>query len=105
MFRFTIRELVLLTLVVAMGVGWCLREEQLQTKLREAIAWRRRAGALEAMMKNNGWKITWDFDSEEVIGEYPGTTAAYSTNHFEPIVGDNYADDSSEPQSPPSDDD
>ena len=24
MFRFTIRELVLLTLVAAMGVGWCL---------------------------------------------------------------------------------
>jgi lipopolysaccharide biosynthesis regulator YciM len=28
MFRFTIRELVLLTLVVAMGVGWWLTHQQ-----------------------------------------------------------------------------
>jgi hypothetical protein len=29
MFRFTIRELVLLTLVVAMGIGWWLERQRL----------------------------------------------------------------------------
>ena len=32
MFRFTIRELVLLTLVVAMGVGWWLDRSRLDGK-------------------------------------------------------------------------
>lgn len=39
MFRFTIRELLLLTLVVAAGVGWCLerwRSGLLQTALASA---------------------------------------------------------------------
>ena len=35
MFRFTIRELVLLTLVVAMGVGWCV------DRANQQAAWRR----------------------------------------------------------------
>ena len=40
MFRFTIRELVLVTLVVAMGVGWWLdhrSSRQAQAKLQEQI--------------------------------------------------------------------
>ena len=42
MFRFTIRELVLLTVIAAMGVGWWLREQQLQDKvdrLQEKVVW------------------------------------------------------------------
>ena len=38
MFRFTIRDLVLLTLVVAMGVGWWLDRTHLATALRDARA-------------------------------------------------------------------
>jgi hypothetical protein len=40
MFRFTIRELVLLTLVVAIGVGWWLdrhSSRQAQAKLQEQV--------------------------------------------------------------------
>jgi hypothetical protein len=33
MFRFTIRELVLLTLVVALGVAWCLDRRMLQVAI------------------------------------------------------------------------
>jgi len=33
MFRFTIRELVLLTSVVALGLGWCLERTRLQARL------------------------------------------------------------------------
>lgn len=35
MFRFTIRELVLLTLVVAMGVAWWLDQTRLQAVVKE----------------------------------------------------------------------
>jgi len=35
MFRFTIRELVLLTLVVAMGVGWWVDRSKLATQVEE----------------------------------------------------------------------
>ena len=35
MFRFTIRELVLLTLVVAMGVGWWMDRSQLERQIRK----------------------------------------------------------------------
>ena len=34
MFRFTIRELVLLTLVVALGVGWWVDQSALRSQLR-----------------------------------------------------------------------
>ena len=40
MFRFTIRELVLLTLVVAMGVGWALDHWRLTEAMRVSdIVW------------------------------------------------------------------
>jgi len=35
MFRFTIRELVLLTLVVAMGVAWWLDRSQMERQIRK----------------------------------------------------------------------
>jgi hypothetical protein len=38
MFRFTIRELVLLTLVVAMGVGWWLDRSRMAEALQNARA-------------------------------------------------------------------
>jgi hypothetical protein len=36
-FRFTIRELVLVTLVVAMGVGWWIDRRQLQRESQQRI--------------------------------------------------------------------
>ncbi|HUE74978.1 MAG TPA: hypothetical protein VMP01_29190 [Pirellulaceae bacterium] len=47
MFRFTIRDLLLLTLAVAMGVGWALRERQLKSEQRERREWQARAGELQ----------------------------------------------------------
>jgi lipopolysaccharide biosynthesis regulator YciM len=41
MFRFTIRELVLLTLVVAMGVAWWLDRSQLKTERDDARVWKK----------------------------------------------------------------
>jgi hypothetical protein len=46
MFKFTIRDLLWLTLVVAMGLGWGIREWQLRDEVRqansEAMTWRAR---------------------------------------------------------------
>ena len=41
MFRFTIRELVLLTLVVAMGVGWWVDRRRLATPLARLAEYQR----------------------------------------------------------------
>jgi len=43
MFRFTIRELVLLTVIVAMGVGWWLNRSQLKAERSKAISDRAQA--------------------------------------------------------------
>ena len=49
MFRFTIRELVLLTLIVAMGVGWWVDHLRLVEAMRvSTIAWQAREAVLEA---------------------------------------------------------
>jgi hypothetical protein len=66
MFRFTIRELFLLTLVVALGIGWTIRARQLEGQLDRANAWRGRAGALEDVLKDEGWEVRWDFATGEV---------------------------------------
>jgi hypothetical protein len=65
MFRFTIRELVLLTLVVAMGVGW---------SNQRLVHWK--AHAMESVLSKEGWIIEqdgWDFSfrkSDDVQPRY-----------------------------------
>jgi len=65
MFRFSIRELMLVTLVVAMGLGWCL-DHRLQSDsailLRQAKEAREsRLEAMEGMLTLCGFKITEEF--------------------------------------------
>jgi hypothetical protein len=54
MCRFTIRDLLWLTLVVAVMLAWGIRERQLRDDLRareaDAEVWRTRAQELELMM-------------------------------------------------------
>src|SRR6185312_14317224 len=81
MSRFSIRDLLWLTLVVAIGLGWFIRERQLraevtQTKLScdakyeaqaaRSKAWRGRAGALEHAFKKIGWEVSWEFARQTV---------------------------------------
>ena len=56
MFRFSIRELFLVTLVVAMGIAWCL-DHRKQTQ--ETTSWRRSAGGLELVLQQEGWLVHW----------------------------------------------
>jgi hypothetical protein len=71
MFRFTIRELLLLTVIVALGIGWALRERQLTVELKSAEEWRGRAGALEDLLREEGWDVAWSFATGEVTTVWP----------------------------------
>ena len=71
MFRFCVRDLLWLTLVVAMGLGWFVHQRQLVAQLDEAnnrgSQWRMAAGALEYIVKIEGdWTVMWDFRSSRV---------------------------------------
>lgn len=64
MFRFTIRELLLFTLVVALAVGWWIDRSQLvagfaAAKNRELEAADGKTYALEAVLANEGFKVKW----------------------------------------------
>jgi len=63
MFRFTIRELVLVTVIVAMGAAWWAERRQLNRELSVAISWQPRAEALEESLQMDGWHIEWDLDN------------------------------------------
>jgi lipopolysaccharide biosynthesis regulator YciM len=72
MFRFTIRELVLLTLVVAMGVGWWISHYRLATVNRELLA---SLKSVESAMESHGFqmllnprtgKASWSFGDIDV---------------------------------------
>lgn len=67
MCRFSVRDLLWLTLVVAVGLGWLVRERQHQAKLdlarERATKWRMAAGALEAALKDVDIRVRWGFES------------------------------------------
>lgn len=52
MFRFTVRELVLLTTIVGLAVALVLQQ-------RSATLWRLRAGSAAAAVDYAGWGLTW----------------------------------------------
>ena len=79
MFRFTIRELLLLTVIVALGVGWWLRERQFKSEVAKALEWRTRAGALERILKEAGWDVEWKLQAKTVaVTRTTGRTALIS---------------------------
>jgi hypothetical protein len=60
MFRFTIRELVLLTLVAAMGVGMALQQSTHARARKEASLNRYRLGRLVAYLKWASYRVVWE---------------------------------------------
>ena len=62
MFRFSIRELMLVTLVVAMGVGWWLDHRCIAAREKH---WRREAVDLAEQLQNSG---------ESAVITFPGGT-------------------------------
>jgi hypothetical protein len=88
--RFSIRDVLWLTLVVALAVGWLVHQYQLRVELQKAHAWRQRAGALEFILTDAGWKVEWDFASSQVNATWhkdkglESAGANVSTTHFDP---------------------
>jgi hypothetical protein len=61
MFRFTIRDLLWLTLVAAMALGWLLRDIHLRAAVvqanNETAKWRMRAGMFKLALKELGYEV------------------------------------------------
>src|SRR4051794_35778732 len=74
--RFSIRDLLWLTLAIALALGWWVRERDLEAKRVKAAdradRWRRAAGALEYVLKEDGWKMHWDLEQSQVRVKWSG---------------------------------
>ena len=91
MFKFTIRELLLLTLIVGLGLGWALRERHWRAEVDRARQWRTRAGALEVALRMDGWKVSWDLKAKQVhteLKEFPRKRQSVATDFYEPSIRD-----------------
>ena len=97
MFQFTTRDLLWLTLVVAMGLGWLVRERQhtndflgwsaaSEASAKRSLAWRNRTGALEAAFRSKGFTVVWDSLPSWVCIEPDGLLLR--TDVFEPSARD-----------------
>lgn len=75
MFRFTIREMFLLLVIVALGLGWWVDHRRMSTELASAKKWQHAAGAAEAVLNNLGWKTQWNFSEDLFEASTPGTYA------------------------------
>ena len=58
MFRFTIRELLILTVTAGLAVGWWLDHRQRDSHQMSIDEWRRCAGGLEQVLMNDGWRLS-----------------------------------------------
>jgi hypothetical protein len=58
MFRFTIRELLILTVTAGLAVGWWLEHRQLGSRLVVENEWRLYAGGLEQLLTSDGWRLS-----------------------------------------------
>jgi hypothetical protein len=66
MFRFSIRELMLVTLVAGLIVGWWGDHRQQGRTIEAGNAWRHRAAAIEEILVYDGFTVTWKEDQVEI---------------------------------------
>jgi hypothetical protein len=79
MFRFTIRDLLWLMLVVALALGWGIRERLVWEKetvsdhfIRETKMWRHVFTDLSESVERRGGAVRMDFESSLLEIEWPG---------------------------------
>jgi hypothetical protein len=60
MFRYSIREMIMLTIVCGLSIGWCVDHFILSTKLETTKRWRPAAAAPELVLHRLRWKTEWD---------------------------------------------
>jgi hypothetical protein len=63
--KFSIRDVLLVTVIVGLVLGWWVREGQLASELARAQRWRNAAGTLEEMVRHKGFDVRWQFDSQQ----------------------------------------
>jgi hypothetical protein len=58
--RFTIRDLVLVTTIVGLSLGWLIDRSQLYevASTPEGI-WHHRAEMMASVLRDDGWEVTW----------------------------------------------
>ncbi len=63
MFRFTIRELILLTTVAALGIAWWIDHERLYVQATTPHeVWQHRAEAAADVLRGEGWDVSWRYN-------------------------------------------
>ena len=64
--RFSIRDVLWLTAVVALAVAWWLERGKLELRLRSPReVWEQRADAAANLLNSEGWTTTWLDDEVE----------------------------------------
>jgi hypothetical protein len=72
MFRFSIREVLLLVLVIGICLGWWADHYRLESQLEKALIWRTCAGGLEEVLRQTGQIVEWDWERSQVRVTNPG---------------------------------
>lgn len=81
--RFSIRDLLLLTVIVALAVGWWVDHRKQVKESESNEKWRNRAGALEELLESQKWRVSWG--ESDVSVTFPGGSAALMPiDHCEP---------------------
>jgi hypothetical protein len=77
--KFSIRDLLLVTVIVALAVGWWVDH---RIAWHRSVIWRNRAGGLNWIMSMEGWKTEWweerVFAEKEGSGAYDAPTDIYA---------------------------
>jgi len=68
--RFTIRELVLVTVIAALALGWWISDQRHRANADSADRWRECAQLLGGLLKDEGWKITWNLKVVSLDAEW-----------------------------------
>jgi hypothetical protein len=78
--KFTIRDVLLVTVIVGISVGWWADNRRLES---EALTWRMCAGGLEEVLLQTGQTVEWNWERSQVYVTQPtGVTYAASTTHW-----------------------
>lgn len=72
MFRFTIRDVLWLTVVVAASVAWWIEREARRDEHQNAMSWQLRAQAASLALEDANRQVWWDGD--DAMGEKPAAT-------------------------------
>src|SRR5262245_2734428 len=92
MLRFSIRDLLWLVMVVALGLAWFIRERQVRDKeaaadlaIKDAKMWKGGAGALELELETEfGCTVTWDLNNWKVIVDRANIRSTFDVRVCEP---------------------